>query len=72
MALTGVRNELLWRYNARLQLQPGNEKWLITLSPKVTNKIQELESNGRKITRFSVTGYSLGGLVGRYLIWFVL
>jgi Putative serine esterase (DUF676) len=39
---------------------------------KVTDKIQELEGNGRKVTRFSVTGYSLGGLVGRYLIGLVL
>jgi len=38
------------------------------VAKEVTNKIQGLEASGRKVTRFSVTGYSLGGLVGRYLI----
>lgn len=36
------------------------------------DRIQDLESNGKEVTRFSVTGYSFGGLVGRYLIGFVL
>lgn len=36
------------------------------------DKIQELESSERKVTKFSVTGYSLGGLVGRYLLGLVL
>ena len=30
--------------------------------------MEELESKGDRVTRFSVTGYSLGGLVARYLI----
>lgn len=35
---------------------------------EVMDRIQDLESNGKEVTRFSVTGYSFGGLVGRYLI----
>lgn len=30
--------------------------------------VEELESKEDRVTRFSVTGYSLGGLVARYLI----
>ena len=32
------------------------------------DKVQELEKDGKEVSRFSVTGYSLGGLVGRYVI----
>lgn len=30
--------------------------------------MQELEKDGKKVSRFSVTGYSLGGLVARYVV----
>ena len=30
--------------------------------------VKDLESKGDHVIRFSVTGYSLGGLVARYLI----
>ena len=30
--------------------------------------VEELEGKGNHVTRFSVTGYSMGGLVARYLI----
>ncbi|WVQ74062.1 hypothetical protein IAR50_003645 [Cryptococcus sp. DSM 104548] len=35
---------------------------------EVDQKIQELENEGCDVTKFSVTGYSLGGLVARYLV----
>ena len=35
---------------------------------KILDKVQELEKDGKEVSRFSVTGYSLGGLVGRYVI----
>ncbi|GJJ10922.1 hypothetical protein Clacol_005151 [Clathrus columnatus] len=36
---------------------------------EVRDKIREIEDGGRrKVSRFSVTGYSLGGLLARYLI----
>lgn len=35
---------------------------------KVAETVEEFESKGDRVTRFSVTGYSLGGLVARYLI----
>jgi Putative serine esterase (DUF676) len=57
---------------ASLFRRQAMNRGLMLLTTKVTNKIQELEAGGRKVTRFSVTGYSLGGLVGRYLIGLVL
>ncbi|KAF9006091.1 putative serine esterase-domain-containing protein [Cyathus striatus] len=38
------------------------------VAQEVRDKIQELEKDGKQVTRFSVTGYSLGGLVARYLV----
>lgn len=35
---------------------------------KVLAEVKRLEDDGKKVTRFSVTGYSLGGLVARYLL----
>ena len=35
---------------------------------KVLAEIKRLEDDGKKVTRFSVTGYSLGGLIARYLV----
>jgi hypothetical protein len=32
------------------------------------SEVEKLEKDGEKVTRFSVTGYSLGGLVARYLV----
>ena len=34
--------------------------------------VKRLEDDGKKVTRFSITGYSLGGLVSRYAVGFVL
>ena len=46
-----------------------SEKILINLDKcKVTDAVKDLESKGDRVIRFSVTGYSLGGLVARYLI----
>ncbi|OCF58917.1 lipid particle protein [Kwoniella mangroviensis CBS 10435] len=35
---------------------------------EVDQKIKELEGEGKKVDKFSVMGYSLGGLVARYLV----
>ncbi|ORX34429.1 putative serine esterase-domain-containing protein [Kockovaella imperatae] len=35
---------------------------------EVDEKISELEALGTKVTRFSVLGYSLGGVIARYLV----
>jgi hypothetical protein len=35
---------------------------------QVFEEIEKLEDEGKRVTRFSVTGYSLGGLLGRYLV----
>ena len=35
---------------------------------KIDEKLHNIEESGRKVTRFSITGYSLGGLVARYII----
>ncbi|KAI0819147.1 DUF676-domain-containing protein [Trametes gibbosa] len=35
---------------------------------EILEEITRLEKEGKKVTRFSVTGYSLGGLVARYLV----
>jgi len=31
-------------------------------------EVEKLEKDGKVVTRFSVMGYSLGGLVARYLV----
>ncbi|KAG6861328.1 hypothetical protein C0995_001307 [Termitomyces sp. Mi166 len=38
------------------------------VAQEVADKVAELEQDGKTVTRFSVTGYSLGGLIARYLI----
>ena len=38
---------------------------------QVFEEIEKLEKEGKRVTRFSVTGYSLGGLLGRYLVGYV-
>lgn len=35
---------------------------------QIYQKIEELESEGKTVTCFSVTGYSMGGLLARYLV----
>ena len=44
---------------------------LITL-PQIFQEIEKLESDGKNVVRFSVTGYSLGGLLARYVVGCVL
>jgi dienelactone hydrolase len=41
--------------------------WLSTL-PQIFDQVEKLEKEGKRVTRFSVTGYSLGGLLARYVI----
>ncbi|KAG6894941.1 hypothetical protein C0992_003848 [Termitomyces sp. T32_za158] len=38
------------------------------VAQEVAEKVAELEEDGKTVKRFSVTGYSLGGLIARYLI----
>ncbi|TFY55966.1 hypothetical protein EVG20_g9119 [Dentipellis fragilis] len=38
------------------------------VADEVYQEIKKIEGEGRKVTKFSVTGFSLGGLVSRYVI----
>ncbi|KAH9940836.1 DUF676-domain-containing protein [Epithele typhae] len=38
------------------------------VAEEIYAEVKSLQKEGRKVTRFSVTGYSLGGLVSRYVI----
>lgn len=38
------------------------------VADEVEEAVAKIEESGRKVTRFSVTGYSLGGLISRYMI----
>ncbi|KAK7686254.1 hypothetical protein QCA50_010474 [Cerrena zonata] len=38
------------------------------VAEEIRLEIKSLEADGKKVTRFSVTGYSLGGLIARYVI----
>ncbi|KAJ8490028.1 hypothetical protein ONZ45_g13353 [Pleurotus djamor] len=38
------------------------------VAQEVTEEVEKLAAEGKKVTHFSVTGYSLGGLVSRYLV----
>ncbi|KAI0676040.1 DUF676-domain-containing protein [Trametes maxima] len=38
------------------------------VAEEVYGEVKRLEKEGRKVTRFSVTGYSLGGLIARYVV----
>ncbi|KAI0704262.1 putative serine esterase-domain-containing protein [Cytidiella melzeri] len=38
------------------------------ITEEVLEEVKKLENEGKKVTRMSVTGYSLGGLIGRYMI----
>jgi hypothetical protein len=39
---------------------------------QIFQEIEKLEKEGKTVTRFSVTGYSLGGLLARYVVGYVL
>ncbi|KAG6807868.1 hypothetical protein H0H92_006163 [Tricholoma furcatifolium] len=38
------------------------------VAKEVLDRVAELEKDGRTVSKFSVTGYSLGGLVARYVV----
>ncbi|KAG6807867.1 hypothetical protein H0H92_006162 [Tricholoma furcatifolium] len=38
------------------------------VAQEIMDKVAELENDGKIVSKFSVTGYSLGGLIGRYAI----
>lgn len=41
---------------------------MVLSATQVFEEIERLEKEGKKVTRFSITGYSLGGLLSRYVI----
>lgn len=41
-------------------------------SPKILDEVEQYENQGKKVTRFSILGYSLGGLLARYVVGYVL
>ncbi|PAV23659.1 hypothetical protein PNOK_0072700 [Pyrrhoderma noxium] len=38
------------------------------VADEIADRVGELEASGKKVIKFSITGYSLGGLVSRYVI----
>jgi len=47
--------------------------FIFLLTPsKILEDVQHYENQGKKVTRFSVMGYSLGGLLARYVIGYVV
>lgn len=38
------------------------------VAKEVLDKVEELKESGRQVKRISITGYSLGGLIGRYVV----
>ncbi len=38
------------------------------MSAKVLETVRDLEADGKKVVRFSIAGYSLGGLISRYCV----
>jgi hypothetical protein len=42
------------------------------VAEEIFQSLEKLEKDGKTVTRFSVTGYSLGGLVARYVVGCVL
>lgn len=39
---------------------------------KVVDEVKKLKEGGKMVTKFSITGYSLGGLLSRYVIGYGL
>ncbi|THV05529.1 DUF676-domain-containing protein [Dendrothele bispora CBS 962.96] len=42
------------------------------VAQEIYAEIEELKKDGKQVTRFSITGYSLGGLVSRYVVGILL
>ncbi|KIM52464.1 hypothetical protein SCLCIDRAFT_32638 [Scleroderma citrinum Foug A] len=61
VVLAAQTNRDEWTYDG---IDWGGER----VAEEVTNKVMEYEEQGRRVTRFSVMGYSLGGLIARYVI----
>ncbi|KAL1747599.1 putative serine esterase-domain-containing protein [Schizophyllum fasciatum] len=38
------------------------------VAQEISRRVEDLEAKGAPVTRFSITGYSLGGLIARYVI----
>ena len=56
----------------RLAFENSREYVADASSHQVLAKVDELETEGQHVVRLSLVGYSMGGLVGRYLIAYVL
>lgn len=41
---------------------------LVNPVSQVRNRVKKLEEDDKKVVKLSVTGYSLGGLIARYMI----
>ena len=69
MVLTGEANELQMRFGIIrfLLLMFAN----LSVFFQVFERVKELEDDGARVVRFSITGYSLGGLLARYVIGYV-
>ena len=59
---------LVCRRNLGSLTYDGIEVGAERVAREIEDALEELGRNGHKITRFSITGYSLGGLVARYAI----
>ncbi|KAF9008075.1 putative serine esterase-domain-containing protein [Cyathus striatus] len=65
----GVELEvLLAETNSKNSTYDGMDWGGERVAQEVKERIEELEKGGKQVTQFSITGYSLGGLVGRYLV----
>ena len=69
MASTGVASGWLPR-RAELSILTCITSLITFL--QILQEIEKLESAGKNVVRFSVTGYSLGGLLARYVVGWVL
>lgn len=69
MALTGVENG----WSTKCGLIPLYTSLLKGLNcpVQVEQKVEQIETGGDKVIKFSIAGYSLGGLVARYAIGYV-
>ncbi|KAL4065871.1 putative serine esterase-domain-containing protein [Scleroderma yunnanense] len=61
VVLVAQTNRDEWTYDG---IDWGGER----VAEEVMNEVMKYEKQGRRVTRFSVMGYSMGGLIARYVI----
>ena len=59
---------LVAKRNAGNSTYDGIELGGERVTKEIEDEIEELEKDGRKVTKLSMVGYSLGGLVARYAV----